>query len=969
MTTPPDPPASGRPADATVVRPPGTPRSLDPADLPLPAVPEFELLEVVGRGGMGVVHRGRDLALGRDVAVKLLQDRFAADGPAARRFVEEARITGQLQHPGIPSVHRVGATADGRPFLAMKLIKGRTLADLLADPAPDRGRLVAAFEAVCQAVGYAHAHGVVHRDLKPQNVMVGAFGEVQVMDWGLAKVLPPGGRPPAAGDADTAPGTAVVSAREVADETQAGSFLGTPAYMAPEQAIGAVDQIDARTDVFGLGAILCAVLTGQPPYPGRDPEAVRQSAARGQLGDAFGRLGGCGAEPELVALCRRCLAAEKADRPRDAGEVAAAVGRLRADAEGRARRAEVDRARAEVREAEARRRRRAQAALAAGAGAVLIGLAGLGWWENDRRARNRDAMADALTRCETALREDDADRAAASLADAERRAGEGGAAPLRDRLDRRRAELTTLRDLDRLAGYQWAEPGDKPRGVGYEQVVAAECPAAFARLGVVPGQTPVDHAAGVVNESPIRTRLLTGLDTWLVGTGSADVLAVLRAADPDPFRTAFREAVAARSPALHDLVARPEVLAQPPGFVVQLTYIPGLPPRRVAAALRAAWDRDPTAFNVAMTLGTFLTNQVEGAADREKWLRAALALRPDNGSAWTSLGTALRDQGDLDGALAAQRRAVELAPGNPSFHFNLGNTLRFRKDLAGAAAQYREAVRVDPTYAKGHYNLGNALLGADPRAAAASYREAIRLDPLYNNAHYMLGIALDKTGDLDGAAAAFRQALRLNVDNADAHRRLGQVLRQKGRFDAAAAAFRESLRLDPDHAPTHYALGQALDGNGKPDEALAAYREAVRHDPKLTLAHVNIGVILRDRKDPAGAIAAQRRAIALDPREPLAHYNLGVALADKGDRPGAEAAYREAVRLDPTGNPSAHNNLGSALAMQGDPAAAVPHYREAVRLRPDRADYERNLQAALAMSASREAKPRAVAPPPREAKR
>src|SRR5262245_58160134 len=159
----------------------------------IPAGPlGYELRDEIGRGGMGVVYRARDAALDRDVAVKLLSDRYPADSPAAQRFLSEARITGQLQHPGIPAVHQVGTLADGRPFLAMKLIQGSTLEAILKhrpDLSADRGRLLAIFEAVCQAVGYAHAHHVIHRDLKPANVMVGTFGEVQVMDWGLAKVL------------------------------------------------------------------------------------------------------------------------------------------------------------------------------------------------------------------------------------------------------------------------------------------------------------------------------------------------------------------------------------------------------------------------------------------------------------------------------------------------------------------------------------------------------------------------------------------------------------------------------------------------------------------------------------------------------------------------------------------------------------------------------------------------------------
>jgi eukaryotic-like serine/threonine-protein kinase len=147
----------------------------------------YILGDFIARGGMGEVYHGRDVGLNREVAIKILQEKYSPTSGTARRFIEEAQITGQLQHPGIPPIHHVGDWLDGRPFLAMKLIKGETLETLLKSNC-NINRL-AIFEAICQAVGYAHAHGVIHRDLKPANVMVGAFGEVQVMDWGLAKVL------------------------------------------------------------------------------------------------------------------------------------------------------------------------------------------------------------------------------------------------------------------------------------------------------------------------------------------------------------------------------------------------------------------------------------------------------------------------------------------------------------------------------------------------------------------------------------------------------------------------------------------------------------------------------------------------------------------------------------------------------------------------------------------------------------
>ncbi len=349
MATPDDPTRAGAPA------PPATtnsvavrnatagdkaPSAAEPA-LPATNAGRYAFGEVIARGGMGVVYRAVDTTLGREVAVKVLHEKFDATSAAARRFAGEARITAQLQHPAIPPVHDLGTLADGQPFLVMKLVMGQTLDALLAqrpDPGHDCARFVAAFEQVCQALAFAHTHGVIHRDLKPANVMVGSFGEVQVMDWGLAKVL--GTRPAPADDPDqTRADTEIQSLRDSdAAFTQAGSVLGTPAFMPPEQAIGAVDQIDQRSDVFGLGSILCVILTGRGPFVRDTAEGTRQAAAKGNVKEAFARLDDCSADPELVALCKRCLAPEKDQRPADAGEVARAVAQLRAEADERARR-------------------------------------------------------------------------------------------------------------------------------------------------------------------------------------------------------------------------------------------------------------------------------------------------------------------------------------------------------------------------------------------------------------------------------------------------------------------------------------------------------------------------------------------------------------------------------------------------------------------------------------------------------
>jgi tRNA A-37 threonylcarbamoyl transferase component Bud32 len=208
---------------------------------------EHVLLDCVGRGGMGEVYRGRDPALDRSLAVKVLRPELCGNAEAERRFQQEARINGLLQHPSIGPVHNLGRLSDGRLYFTMKLVRGRTLADILAE-GTGLGRLpelLGIFEKVCQALAYAHSRKVIHRDLKPANVMVGAFGEVQVMDWGLAKVLT---RPTQTEQPSPESTMGVLfttkSAESTGEEYSPTGIVGTPAYMAPEQARGASDDVD-----------------------------------------------------------------------------------------------------------------------------------------------------------------------------------------------------------------------------------------------------------------------------------------------------------------------------------------------------------------------------------------------------------------------------------------------------------------------------------------------------------------------------------------------------------------------------------------------------------------------------------------------------------------------------------------------------------------------------------------------------
>jgi serine/threonine-protein kinase len=932
----------------------------------------YDLLEEIGRGGMGAVLRGHDPELGRDLAVKVLLPGQQDDPALVSRFTDEAQIAGQLQHPAIVPVYELGRSADHRPYFTMKLVRGRTLTALLHErpgPHDDWPRLLQVFEQVCQAMAYAHSQGVIHRDLKPSNVMVGAFGEVQVMDWGLAKVLKRAGDFTPRAE-DPPPGTAPGVIRTprsagLGPASEPGHVLGTPAYMAPEQASGTTDRLDERCDVFGLGAIVCEILTGQPPYGGADGVEAIHKAMRADLGEAFARLDACGADGDLIRLARRSLAAEASDRPRDAGVLAAEMAAHRESMEARLRKAELAQAEARTRAEEERKRRRVKAVLA---GSVLLTLLLVGGGlllavraREVRAEQARTALAQARDSWKQARAGNDpswtealalARRAEAlveqgpsELAEQARGLLQAVNGEIADREMARRLREAIIRGT----AFKDERGDNGPVVRAYED--------AFRSYGVPVQQMSVAEAAERLRARSIRGELAAALDMWAdLKRKPADrqrLQDLAIAVEDDARRNEIRHALAHNDvDALKRLSAPDQGEALPAATVALLSRALATKKAvaQAVALLRRARQEHPEDFWINYQLGYYFSHVCQPPRHDEaiRFFTAAVAVRSDSPAAHMALGAALRRRGRLEEAREAYEKAIRLQPDSSVTHHGLGTFLYDKGEVDAAIAAFEEAIRLDHDDVVAHDSLAAVWhhKGRLDRAVAC-YEEAIRVNKDYADAYYGLGNVRRDQKRFDAAIAAYEEALRCQPDHVAAQNNLGQALQDSGRRDEAMKAFRKAIALDPTVGQPHYNMGEVFRQEGRLDEAIDAYRKAVALREDVEGFHLALGVALAEKGGLKEAVGAFRQAIRLKPDYAEAHSNLGLALYKLGEMEQAIASCREAIRLQPA-LVLPHNTLGLALARQGQTDEAILSYRQAIRCDKDYPEVHCNLGAALA---------------------
>ncbi len=815
----------------------------------------------VARGGVGVVLKGYDADLGRDVAMKLLHTQHQDNGEMIERFVEEAQIGAQLQHPGIVPVYDLGLDED-RPFFTMKLIRGRTLSSVLRErPSVERGqrRFVGIFEQICQTVAYAHARGVIHRDLKPSNVMVGAFGEVQIVDWGLGKVLLGGDDKPRARRETKEGSVATVRTQVEGSSSAVGSAMGTPGYMPPEQALGATEDMDERADVFSLGAILAEILTGQPPYAAPEPMERLRMARNAELDECMARLDACGADAELVELARDCLAPARNLRPRHAKEVADRVLAHLESIEERKRAAELAATEQRIVADEERKRRKLTVGLAA---VILTGVLGGGWLAKDRLDRQqRDVLTakDRIARLTTLAAEA---RASGSLAAWEAAAEAAtGTGDLLERLDvapdiRAQAGVVVA---DITAGREAAIAADATQrleartaaaletirariGGGYALAeVEARFRAAFEGLGLDVEHTAEADCAERIEASGIRGELCDALDEWaeacvrMTGDGAERAARFARIADLSDSEPLRRQLRAARgdAAAVKALVNQSDPVVLSPGSVVQLAgalaATAGLD--EALAYMRRAQLQHPEDFWINFRLGRWLSDAGKQADLQEAvgFLRAAIAAQPENPVPHHVLGIVHQRQRAWDEALAALELAFALEPENRILNAQL-------------------------------YEIREKLGLLDRTLADLQQQEETALTA------WRIGVVYRIRRQFADAAKQFRRATELDDTFVQAWRGLGFSLRRRGQLKEASVALARATDLAPENAHVWLILGETYGGQQRWDEAIEAYERAVQAEPTWPWFRLRLATVLvRSGRNPSAALAQYEEMRRLHP--------------------------------------------------------------------------------------------------------
>jgi tetratricopeptide (TPR) repeat protein/tRNA A-37 threonylcarbamoyl transferase component Bud32 len=967
-------PALTGPPDAGKTGPPESGAIL-PAVAGAPAIAGYEVLSELGRGGMGVVYKARQAGLKRLVALKMILHGEHAEPEERARFRTEAEAVARLQHPNIVQIYEVGEQV-GTPYFSLELVDGGSLAQKLAgapQPPPEAAGLI---RTLARAIHHAHAHGVVHRDLKPANVLLSPDGTPKITDFGLAKKL------------------------DEAGCTQAGAIMGTPSYMAPEQARGDPKRVGPAADVYALGAVLYECLTGRPPFRAASAwDTVLQV-----LGDE--PVPPTRLQPrtprDLEVICLQCLRKDPARRYASAEALADDLGRFLAGEPIRAR--PVGRLERGVKWAH---RRPAAAALGVLAGVTAPALFALSLaysaasyqaeWQRDRERVRLDG-----------LREQ-----GRGLVDAGQQALDHAVDVQEARLHLSRALALvetegSLADLRAHAEALWgrtsrlldAEAEEKQARWRYEELLRCRDEALFHGMLFVGVDLPANlevtrtaacrglalFGAAASSQGPLalsdryterqREEVLEGCYELLL------VLAEAEAQQPgaDGARQALRHldrAAPLRPPTRALLQRRARYLARagqqaeaertraraaalaPAGVVDHFLLgdeeyrAPNLP--QAVLHFERALAARPSHFWAQYFLAVCQL-RLERPAEAKAGLTACLGHRPDFFYGYLLRGLAHLQQGGLDTAAADFQKTLDLRPnryGLYGTHVNRG-VLRSRQgDLERAADDFARAAALLPDQYQAHVNLAQvrARQGRATEAAQA-FEAALRLVPRRAPVYRTRAQLACERGDDSAALRDYARAIEQEPPGqAEDHASCGRIHHRAGRLDEAVAAYDCALRFRPGQADVHRWRAEALTGLGRHEEAVRAFEQHLRLGGRDADVHWACGQARAQAGDHAGAVADYTLSLSLRPGRAAVHADRGWAYVHCEAERLALGDFDAVIRLEP-GYAPGHIGRGYLRVKQGRYAEGAADAERAAGLKPQTALTAFNLACVLALAAS-----------------
>ena len=951
------------------------------AEKPGTRIGPYKLCEQIGVGGFGIVYLAEQKEpVSRKVALKIIKPGMDTRDVIAR-FGAERQALAVMDHPNIARVFDAGATATGRPYFVMELVKGRTITEYCDEQKLSTRERLQLFIDVCRAVQHAHQKGIIHRDIKPSNVMVTVSDGKpipKVIDFGVSKALRH-------------------NLVEDTIYTADGQMVGTPLYMAPEQAAMSTNDVDIRSDVYSLGVLLYELLTGTTLFDKetlkhvgfdelrriiREDEPPRPSSRVSTLNaDTLSMVSdkrkidprrlGQTLRGELDWIVMKALEKDRDRRYESANAFANDVGRFLNDEAVQAKPSSSWYRLKKV----ARRNKARLAAASVMLLAVMVASSVVGWALHDR-ATNQEELERKRIERQTRLTNqvqlllDESEQlmgelkwpealATADQAKLVLQDGEADIAVSR-RMTGMLNGLRFVEELEQIRLQRWTIVFQGEFDPSADQLYAN----AFRKQGIDLDALPLEVSIRKLNaQEPFALAFAMALDDWAearelnsseVAGDWKRIVAVARGIDRDPIRDQLRKlgmqkwTIDELQVQLRELMNSVGIDAQPPMTAVRLStpLFQANLPETALQVLFIAQRNHPKDFWLNIKLSQQLIKS-ERYGEAIRYAMAAVSIRPNSALARNGLGACYTHLGNRKEAIACYRKAVALDPKNAMIQTNLGAEHLAQGAHHDAILCFRKAIEFDPKHGRAHYNLGLALSETEgPDEEIACYRKAIESWPTYINPYVNLGSVLQDLGKVEEATTYFEKAIELDPNCAMAHNGLGYNFKLKGSIKQAIAHYRKAIEIDSECDQAHFNLGNAMLAQRQVDEAVASFRQAVKLNPRHFSAQNNLGDALQFQGRLEQAASCYQKAIEINSEHFAPYNNLGMCLLRLGKLEEAITTLRRAVECNPRQAP-AQSGLGMALCQQGKWEEGMACFRKAIEIDPKLMMARRNLAKAL----------------------